>query len=75
MFQQKIDIIDEVKINPTDISKTSYEVTENIMENIKWCRKNFGNRGDGWDFIGNNRKVLITIWSSKLKVMYELWKN
>jgi len=66
--------IDEVKINPNDSSKVSFKVKGDPYEVIKWCRLNFGNRGDGWDFSGG-MKVEVTIWSSKLKFMWELWQE
>jgi hypothetical protein len=40
---------------------------------VKWCRKNFGERGNGWDFYLNQGRVIIEIRDDKFKVMYELW--
>lgn len=74
-FSPIIEIIDEVKVNPSDSTKVSFKVIGNNHEVIKWCRRNFGNRGDGWDFSGGNKSLEVTIWSSKLKVMWELWQK
>ena len=40
---------------------------------VKWCRRNFGQRGSGWDFYLNHGRVIIEISDSKYKVMYEMW--
>ena len=40
---------------------------------VKWCRKNFGERGNGWDFYLNQGRVIIEISNDKYKVMYEMW--
>ena len=40
---------------------------------VKWCRRNFGQRGSGWDFYLNQGRVIIEISDSKYKVMYEMW--
>jgi len=40
---------------------------------IKWCRRNFGARGFGWDFTTSGKNVIITINDEKFKTMYELW--
>jgi hypothetical protein len=42
---------------------------------IKWCRKNFGERGVGWDFTCSKQLISLEIWDSKYKVIYELWKH
>ena len=41
---------------------------------VKWCRRNFGERGAGWDFLLTSGNVTIILWSDKFKTMYELWK-
>lgn len=41
---------------------------------VKWCRRNFGERGVGWDFLLTSGNVTIILWDDKFKVMYELWK-
>lgn len=70
-----IEYVDEVKINPCNMAKVTYTIEKDVLDTLKWCRRNFGNRGDGWDFTGNNRKLTITIWSTKLLTMYEICKN
>ena len=40
---------------------------------VKWLRRNFGERGNGWDFYLNQGRVIIEIRSDKYKVMYEMW--
>lgn len=40
---------------------------------VKWLRRNFGQRGNGWDFILNQGRVIIEIRNEKYKVMYEMW--
>lgn len=40
---------------------------------VKWLRKNFGERGCGWDFHFSKGCVIVEIWESKYKTMYELW--
>lgn len=42
---------------------------------IKWCRRNFGERGVGWDFTYVSEVATIEIWDDKYKVMYEMWKT
>jgi hypothetical protein len=42
---------------------------------VKWCRRNFGDRGAGWDFILASGNVTLIIWDDKLKFMYEMWQN
>lgn len=70
-----IEMIDYVPANPSDTHERRFECKGDPAAVIKWCRRNFGNRGDGWDFDGSGEKVIITVWSSKLLVMYELWQN
>jgi len=40
---------------------------------VKWLRKNFGERGYGWDFYLNQQSVIIEIWDTKFVTMYEMW--
>jgi hypothetical protein len=61
--------------NPRDHTGVTFVVKDNHKEIVKWCRRNFGQRGDGWDFMAGTRHVQITIWSSKLITIYELWMN
>lgn len=70
-----IEIVEYQVTNPSDHGRVTYRCTGDPLTVIKWCRKNFGNRGDGWDFSGAEKAVDITIWSSKLITMYELWQN
>ena len=44
-------------------------------DHIKWCRRNMGARGTGWDFMWITELLVIEIWEDKLKFMYEMWKN
>lgn len=40
---------------------------------VKWLRKNFGERGVGWDFLLNQDCVIIEIWKPEFITMYEMW--
>lgn len=40
---------------------------------IKWMRRNFGDRGRGWDFHLAGGNIIVEIWENKFKTMYELW--
>jgi hypothetical protein len=42
---------------------------------VKWCRRNFGERGVGWDFLLTSGNVTIILWDDKFKTIYELWYN
>lgn len=71
-------IIEYVSIdrqNDSDHDRVTFVVKDNPYTVIKWCRKNFGERGDGWDFTGSGKKANITIWSSRLITMYRLWQE
>jgi hypothetical protein len=71
-----IDCVDMVEYkNPRDHTGITFVVKDKHKEIIQWCRRNFGQRGDGWDFMAGTRHVQITIWSSKLITMYEIWMN
>lgn len=62
--------------NPKDIAVEIYTVDPNQgRETISWCRNNFGDRTDGWDFSGGHGKVTLYIWNSRLKFMYEIFKT
>ena len=65
--------VDVVRKNTDHVAKKYYECKKNPSETIKWCRRNFGERGDSWDFIGGFDRVTIIIWSHKLQFMYEMW--
>ena len=51
--------------------------TPNPVKLIKWMRRNFGERGSGWDFDGCGTErtgtIKILIWDQKMQVMYEMW--
>lgn len=59
--------------------KKSYTYDTNEKNNlspvvfVKWLRRNFGERGVGWDFTFHKGRVIIEIWESKLQTMYEMW--
>lgn len=74
-FSPYIEYVDPVLNNPGDTGKVIFRCKGDPITIIKWCRRNFGNRGDGWDYSGGTKNVDITIWSSKLITMYELWQN
>lgn len=72
-FSPVIESVDIIRSNPSDSSKVHFSIKGDPTEVIKWCRRNFGERGDGWDFSGGT-KVEVTIWSNKLKFMWEMWQ-
>jgi hypothetical protein len=67
--------VDVVRKNPRDMSKKRYISTKDQYNTIKWCRRNFGDRGDGWDFYRNGKEITVEIWSSRLVTMWEMWQN
>ena len=75
-FDQLIDYqyVDVVLNNTDRVVEKTYDCKVNPDETIKWCRRNFGTRGDGWDFYGFP-VVRIRIWSHRLQFMYEMWKG
>ena len=60
--------VEFVTINCRDLKKSPEEV-------IKWCRKNFGERGNGWDFhlLYSKNSIQLAIWDERIKFMYEMW--
>ena len=70
-----VEFVDYIPKNASDSKKVVFRCSGDPIKIIKWCRRNFGERGDGWDFNGSGKKVDIIIWSSKLITMYELWQN
>lgn len=80
------DCISVTRKNPTDISPQEFFIPlDEIEDYIRWCRKEFGDRGDGWDF-GLGRRGLywsgpgprrahghIEIFNAKLLMMWKLW--
>jgi hypothetical protein len=47
----------------------------NEVEHVKWCRRNLGDRGDGWDFWLAGGLLYIECWDDKAKFTYEMWQN
>ncbi len=74
-FRPVIEYVDEVRNNPRDHTGVTFIVKNDPIQTIKWCRRNFGSRGDGWDFMAGTRTVQITIWSRRLITMWELWQE
>jgi hypothetical protein len=70
-----IEYVDVVRKNPRDHSKIIFKVKGDPKTVIQWCRRNFGDRGDGWDFSGGTKSLEVTIWSSRLITMWEMWQN
>lgn len=70
-----IEFVEYEIVNPKDTGKKVFRCKGDPTAVIKWCRKNFGNRGDGWDFSGSGKTLDITIWSSRLITMYTLWQE
>lgn len=77
MFEQQIEYIEPIRQNKPDAQREIFEVDGDVaVDTIKWCRRNFGERGDGWDFFGRHGKgYAIEIWSTRLIVMWKLWKD
>jgi hypothetical protein len=64
----------------TSGGKTIYKIDYRFRkdypnDHIKWCRRNMGHRGTGWDFMWVSELLVIEVWDDKLKFMYEMWKN
>jgi hypothetical protein len=64
----------------TSGGKTIYKIDYRFRkdypnDHIKWCRRNMGDRGTGWDFTWVSQLLIIEIWDDKLKFMYEMWQN
>ena len=81
-MEEHIPYVDVSKEVPPEslCKKVSYiyeckEKNEDPRIIVKWCRKNFGERGVGWDFLLTSGNVTILIWNSRFRVMYELWKT
>ena len=70
-----IECVDEIRNNPHDHGKVVFTVKGDPKTVIQWCRRNFGNRGDGWDFSGGVKNIQVTIWSSRLITMWEMWQE
>lgn len=75
-FHPIIEYVDPVRKNNDYATKKQYEVgNKDSLTHIKWCRRNLGERGDGWDFAGSGKSLTIFIWSNKLQFMYEMWQR
>jgi hypothetical protein len=42
---------------------------------VKWMRRNFGERHQGWDFSLVGGCVTIELWDDRLITMYEMWQT
>lgn len=74
-FSPIIEFVDEEFKNPRDHTGVTFVIRDDQKTVIKWCRKNFGNRGDGWDFTAGTKHVQLTIWSKRLITMWMLWQE
>lgn len=75
-FHPVVEYVDAVRNNTDYATKKQYvPKVEDSIEHIKWCRRNLGDRGDGWDFAGSGKSLTIFIWSNKLQFMYEMWQQ
>lgn len=70
-----IEFVDEIRNNLRDHGNVTFTVKGDPKTVIQWCRRNFGNRGDGWDFNGGVKNIQVTIWSSRLITMWEMWQE
>ena len=66
LIYPNIEYVDVIRKNQRDTYKVTFVVKGDPTQTIKWCRRNFGDRGDGWDFTAGTRHVQLTMWSSKL---------
>jgi hypothetical protein len=48
---------------------------EDPIQIVKWMRRNFGERGHGWDFgySESGRKIWLELRDDKIIMMYEMW--
>ena len=75
-FHPVIEYVDPVRKNNDYATKKQYEVgNKDSLTHIKWCRRNLGERGDGWDFAGSGKSLTIFMWSTKLQFMYAMWQK
>ena len=77
---RKVSVGQEVKSVEVIGNKTYYRIyygkrKDYPNDHIKWCRRNLGERGVGWDFTFISNMLTIEIWDDKLKFMYEIWKQ
>lgn len=53
--------------------KQYYRINDrNVSDRIRWCRENFGPRGQGWDFSGGFKGCDIIIWRDDFLVTWIL---
>ena len=45
---------------------------QEVIEHVRWCRREFGARGHDWDFDGGNRRVTIRIRANQHATFYTL---
>ena len=62
------------------MKKTTYVIDcqargEDASDLIRWMRRNFGERGVGWDFGYASKKVYLEIWDPRFEVMWKIWKE
>lgn len=61
--------------NKTIYNRDCRYYKEDPVTIVKWLRRNFGERHQGWDFSMISGMIVIEIWDSKLEFMYEMWKT
>lgn len=75
--ENPIEVHIEKSQHPRDIDIISYKLHvregHDIPNIIKWCRKNFGKVGDGWDFVGTGETCYVYVWNSKLLTMWSIY--
>lgn len=73
--------VEYVDIGPIRYNRTTQYVYDCVSKKedpsiiVKWCRRNFGQRGSGWDFLLTSGRVTILLWDDKYITMYEMWHN
>ena len=67
--------VEVVRKNSSDTTVQTFTIDKDFVNIIKWCRSNFGQRGDGWDFSAGTQRVEIKIWSERLITMWKMWKE
>jgi hypothetical protein len=48
-----------------------YHVKVDAVPRIRWCRKNLGDHGDRWDYLGGKNIVVIYIMSDEDAALYD----
>ena len=59
----------------TYVYDTTSPGNDSPVDMVKWLRRNFGNRGEGWDFTFSKKRVIIEIWRPELCTMYMMFKQ